>query len=150
VIVIEGSWGLGSCIVSGEVTPDRYVVNKITGEIVSRNVSPKIIEHVPDRAGGGVRELTVDPVRQSTACLTDAVIGRLWQIARRVEQHYGNPQDIEWAVTRESALPEQLVYLLQSRPETVWANREKAPAATPAAKPFDHVVQLMSARKKRS
>jgi pyruvate,water dikinase len=150
VIVIEGSWGLGSCIVSGEVTPDRFVVNKVTGEIVSRNVSAKIIEHVPDRAHGGVRELSVDAVRQSTACLTDDVIKRLWQIARRVEQHYGAPQDIEWAVPRESALSEKPLYVLQSRPETVWANREKAPAAKPAEKAFDHVIQLMSARKKQS
>jgi pyruvate,water dikinase len=149
VVVIEGSWGLGSCIVSGEVTPDRFVVNKVTGEIVSRNVSPKIIEHVPDRSVGGVRELTVDSVRQSAACMTDAVIGCLWQIARRVEQHYGHPQDIEWAVSREPALPAS-VYLLQSRPETVWANREKTPAAKPAEKAFDHIVNLMSARKSRS
>jgi pyruvate,water dikinase len=149
VVVIEGSWGLGSCIVSGEVTPDRFVVNKVTGEIVTRNVSAKLIEHVPDRPGGGVHELTVDPARRDIACLTDAVIGRLWQMARQVEQHYGNPQDIEWAVSRESTLPAQAVYLLQSRPETVWSNREKAPAAKPAEKPFDHVVQLMSARKKR-
>jgi pyruvate,water dikinase len=148
VIVIEGSWGLGSCIVSGEVTPDRFVVNKVTGEIVSRNVSAKIVEHVPDRSAGGVRELAVDPERRSTACLTDAVIGRLWQIGRRVEQHYGNPQDIEWAIPRESAL--HSVYLLQSRPETVWAGREKTPVAKPAEKAFDHVIEMMSARKNRS
>jgi pyruvate,water dikinase len=150
VVVIEGSWGLGSCIVSGEVTPDRFVVNKVTGEIVSRNVSAKMMEHVPDRSGGGVRELAVDPERRSTACLADAVIGRLWQIARRVEQHYGNPQDIEWAVPRESALPAPVVFLLQSRPETVWAGRDKTPAAKPAEKAFDHVIELMSARKNRS
>lgn len=150
VIVIEGSWGLGSCLVSGEVTPDRYVVNKVTGEIVSRNVSAKIIEHVPDRSAGGVRELGIDAARQTAACLSDAVIGRLWQVARRIEQHYGSPQDIEWAVAREPVLPEPVVYLLQSRPETVWANREKAPAAKPAGKAFDHVIQLMSARKKPS
>jgi pyruvate,water dikinase len=148
VIVIEGSWGLGSCIVSGEVTPDRFVVNKVTGEIVSRNVSEKRMEHVPDRSGGGVRERVVDAERRSTACLADPVIGRLWQIARRVEQHYGNPQDIEWAVPRDSAVP--AVYLLQSRPETVWTGREKPPAAKPAEKAFDHVIALMSARKKRS
>lgn len=150
VIVIEGSWGLGSCIVSGEVTPDRFVVNKVTGEIVSRNVSAKIIEHVPDRARSGVRELSIDALRQSTACLTDDVIQCLWQIARRVEQHYGAPQDIEWAVPHESAQSEMPLYVLQSRPETVWANREKAPAAKPAEKAFDHVIQLMSARKKQS
>jgi pyruvate,water dikinase len=150
VIVIEGSWGLGSCIVSGEVTPDRFVVNKVTGEIVNRNVSAKLLEHVPDRSVGGVREQAVDRERRNAACLTDAVIGRLWQIALRVEQHYGSPQDIEWAVLKESALPAQAVYLLQSRPETVWASREKTPAAKPAEKAFDHVIALMSARKNRS
>lgn len=150
VIVIEGSWGLGSCIVSGEVTPDRFVVNKVTGEIVGRNVSPKITEHVPDRSAGGVRELTVDPERRSRACLTDGVIGRLWQIARQVEHHYGSPQDIEWAVTREPAPPGEAVYVLQSRPETVWSSRGKTPSAMPAAKAFDHVTALLSARKNRS
>lgn len=149
VVVIEASWGLGSCIVSGEVTPDRFVVNKVTGEIVSRNVSAKILEHVPDRTAGGVREQTVDPERLGTACLTDDLIRRLWQIARRVERHYGRPQDIEWAVAREPVRPEEAVYLLQSRPETVWAGREKAPSARPAARAFDHVTELLSARKNR-
>lgn len=147
VIVIEGSWGLGSCIVSGEVTPDRFVVNKVTGEIVSRDVSAKSTEHVPDRSAGGVRELTVDPPRCSTACLTDEDIGRLWQIARQVEQHYGSPQDIEWAVSRESVGRAEAVCLLQSRPETVWASREKTPSAKPAAKAFDHITELLSSRK---
>jgi pyruvate,water dikinase len=150
VIVIEGSWGLGSCIVSGEVTPDRFVVNKVTGEIVNRSISAKTTEHVPDRSGGGVRELTVDPERRSTVCLTDDVIGRLWQIARRVEEHYGSPQDIEWAVPRESVHPAEAVYLLQSRPETVWTSRGKTPSAQPAARAFDHVTELLSSRKNRS
>jgi pyruvate,water dikinase len=143
VIVIEGSWGLGSCLVSGEVTPDRFVVNKVTGEIVNRNISAKLTEHVPDRSDGGVREIAVDEKRRDAPCLPDDVIGELWQIARRVERHYGTPQDIEWAVCKHS----EAVYLLQSRPETVWASRERRPAAKPAAKPFDHVIQLMSARK---
>lgn len=146
VIVIEGSWGLGSAIVSGEVTPDRCVVNKVTGEVVSRNVSEKCIEHVPERTGG-VREVGIDGERRNVACLDDETIACLWRIGRKVEQHYGSPQDIEWAVPRESGPAG--VCLLQSRPETAWAGRDKQPAAKPAAKPFDHVVALMSARKRQ-
>lgn len=148
VIVIEGSWGLGSSIVSGEVTPDRFVVNKVTGEILNRSISEKGIEHVPERDGGGVREVAVDGQRRNAACLDDQTVRGLWRIARKVEQHYGSPQDIEWALPREGG--PSAVCLLQSRPETAWAGRHKAPAATPAAKPFDHVVALMSARKKPS
>jgi pyruvate,water dikinase len=148
VIVIEGSWGLGSSIVSGEVTPDRFVVNKVTGEIISRNVSEKRVEHLPEPTGG-VREAPVTGARRNAPCLDTDTIASLWQIARTIERHYGSPQDIEWAVPRDAG-PAPEVCVLQSRPETVWAAREKVPAARPAARPFDHVVALMSARKHRS
>jgi len=145
VIVIEGSWGLGSSLVSGEVTPDRFVVNKVTGEITTRDVSAKELEHVPDPSGSGVLERLVEEERRSVPCLSDAVLGELWKIARNVEGHYGSPQDIEWALPRGET--EEIVYLLQSRPETVWAGRQKEPAAKPTDKAFEHVLNLMSNRK---
>jgi pyruvate,water dikinase len=147
VIVIEGSWGLGSSLVSGEVTPDRFVVNKVTGEVSVRDVSEKATEHVPEPTGGGVRELPVDEDRRRTACLDDDALDQLWRIARDVEKHYGSPQDIEWAIPRTTGAEGQTVCLLQSRPETVWAGREKAPAAKPTKKAHEHVLNLMSARK---
>jgi len=147
VIVIEGSWGLGSCIVNGEVTPDRFVVNKVTGEINVRDISDKENEHLPDRASGGVRELQVDDARRHAPCLSDDQIGELWKVARKIEKHYGRPQDIEWAVPRDAGSTP--VYLLQSRPETVWANRDQDPKARPTPKAFDHVINLMSSGKNR-
>jgi pyruvate,water dikinase len=150
VVVIEGSWGLGSCIVNGEVTPDRFVVNKVTGEINSRNISEKTALHLPDRSNGGVVVLPVEADRRSAPCLTDDIIGELWQIARKLEGHYGCPQDIEWAIPRGRGSAGATVCLLQSRPETVWAKRDKEPTARPAARSHDHVVSLLSAGKKRS
>lgn len=150
VIVIEGSWGLGSSIVSGEVTPDRFLVNKVTGEIVKRDVSDKSVEHVADPSGSGVREEAVDEDRRRAPCLSDESIAELWRLARTVERHYAAPQDIEWAVCRDSESGEDEVRLLQSRPETVWSAREIKPAAKPTAKAFDHVLDLLSARKKRT
>lgn len=142
VITIEGSWGLGSAIVSGEVTPDRFVVNKITGEIRTRVVADKAIEHVP-AASGGVLEQDVSEERRKQCSLTDAQIHALVALGKKVEQHYGSPQDIEWALDQEGS-----ILLLQSRPETVWATKERAPVAKPAARPFDHIFNLMGGLKK--
>jgi len=141
VIAIEGSWGLGSSIVSGEVTPDKYVVSKVTGEIAQRTVSQKLVQHVPDGDAGGVRVAAVEDERQRLACLSDAEIGELAQIAKGIERHYGAAQDIEWAIEAGC------VYLLQSRPETVWASREATPVAAPKARAFDHVFSLLGGRR---
>jgi pyruvate,water dikinase len=143
VVVLEASWGLGSAIVSGEVTPDKYVISKVTGEIVSRAVSSKLREHRPNPEGAGVMDLEVPVDRQSIACLSDEEIHGLVKIAKQVERHYGSPQDIEFAVARDLP-PGENLFLLQSRPETVWATKDKSPVAAPKQKAFDHVVSLLS------
>lgn len=135
VIAVEGSWGLGSCVVSGEVTPDKFVVNKVTGEVVQRTVSRKEIEHVADFTAGGVRVTPVPADRREVPCIDPAMLNALVALGRRIEAHYGTPQDIEWAVGRETSE----IFILQSRPETVWWSREQAVSTGPAAKPFDHV-----------
>jgi pyruvate,water dikinase len=142
VITIEGAWGLGSAVVGGEVTPDRWVIAKITGEISVREISDKAIQHLP-LPGGGTEEAAVpDPLRR-TACLSDDEIRALRDIARKVERHYGRPQDIEWAIERRTGE----ILLLQSRPETVWSAREAAPAARPAENPLSHVMSIFGGRR---
>ena len=143
VIVLEASWGLGSAIVSGEVTPDKYVISKITGEIGTRTVSRKTRQHRPNPGGAGVVDAEVPADQQNVACLCDDEIHALVDVARRVERHYGCPQDIEWAIA-DNLPPDENVFLLQSRPETVWAGREATPVAASKGKAFDHVVSLLS------
>jgi pyruvate,water dikinase len=145
VIVLEASWGLGSAIVSGEVTPDKYVVSKVTGEITSCTVSTKVRQHRPDPSGIGVIKQEVPADQQNTACLGGDEIHTLVDTARRVERHYRCPQDIEWAIARDIP-PGENVFLLQSRPETVWAGKETAPVAAPKGRAFDHVVSLLGGR----
>jgi pyruvate,water dikinase len=70
-------------------------------------------------------------------CLTDDQARALARLACRVEDHYGVPQDIEWAL-----LDDDRIVLLQSRPETVWAARARSPAATPKPRASDHVLDL--------
>ncbi|HUN26794.1 MAG TPA: PEP/pyruvate-binding domain-containing protein [Steroidobacteraceae bacterium] len=142
VITIEGAWGLGSAVVGGEVTPDRWVLGKITGEIAVREISDKHIEHRPAPAGG-VESAGVDDERRRTASLSDEELQQLREIGRRVERHYGRPQDIEWAVERASGA----ILLLQSRPETVWSTKEAAPVARAAENPLAHVMSIFGGRR---
>lgn len=144
VIVVEASWGLGSALVSGDVTPDSYVVSKVTGEVVRRTVAAKLRSHQrhPD---GGVRVRDVPPELREAPCLTDGELQDLAGLGRQVSQHYGTAQDIEWAITGPPGQPAAGLHLLQSRPETVWSGRRAAPVATPAPRAFDHVLTRLSA-----
>jgi pyruvate,water dikinase len=142
VITIEAAWGLGSAVVGGEVTPDRWVVSKITGEISARDISAKAIQHVP-AAAGGVEAVAVVEEQQRAASMSDAELQLLRTIARRVERHYGCAQDIEWAVDRQSGE----ILLLQSRPETVWSAKDAAPVARALDNPLVHVMSIFGGRR---
>ena len=100
VIAIEGAWGLGSAVVSGEVTPDRWVLGKITGEISVRDISDKRARQVPVE-GGGIVEVENEADKRKAPCLTDEQLMALREVGRRIERHYGKPQDIEWALDQD-------------------------------------------------
>ncbi|MBO9499720.1 MAG: PEP/pyruvate-binding domain-containing protein [Novosphingobium sp.] len=136
VITIEGAWGLGSAVVSGEVTPDRWVMGKITGEISVRDISHKHAKQVPAPAGGIV-EIELDAPEANAPCLSDEELQALREIGRRIERHYGRPQDIEWAIDKGGRL-----LLLQSRPETVWSAKEAAPVAETLTNSLNHVMNI--------
>lgn len=124
-IAIDASYGLGAPVVGGEVTPDSYLVSKVTREVVRSVVGAKEIECVAAENGAGTELISVDSDRRARLCLEPAEIASLVELARQVEAHYGRHQDLEWAIDRR--LGE--VFLLQSRPETVWSQkRRKKPA----------------------
>jgi pyruvate, water dikinase len=116
-VAVNASWGLGTAVVGGEVTPDEYRVSKVTGEVLHRSISPKRIEYV-----GGARS-DVPAERQEVACLDDEQLGMLLEMARKVERHFRSHQDIEWALARDGSL-----FALQSRPVTVARKKAAAPA----------------------
>jgi pyruvate,water dikinase len=117
-IVVEAVYGLGEAIVSGEVTPDLYVVNKSDLQILERKVAPQDRQLVRSHDGEGMDlggsswEPVPDPLRDRRKLSDDEVV-KLAEIARRLEEHYdGAPQDIEWA--RENGS----FYMVQTRPVT--------------------------------
>ena len=108
-IVMDASFGLGEAIVSGQVEPDHYVVDPHEWTITECALGEKALAIIP-RAGGGTDQITSENSKRQA--LPDAQIIELAQIAQRVVQHFGSPQDIEWAWANRQ------LYLLQSRPIT--------------------------------
>ena len=124
-VLIEGSWGLGEPVVSGQVNPDKFVVDKVTKEIV-RTISQKWIECIFDPEKGMVCHLDIPHERQELQCIEDEEIHELVRYAKRIEEYYGSPQDIEWAIDQQKPFPFN-IFMVQSRPETVWSQKKKEP-----------------------
>ncbi len=116
-IVIEAVYGLGEAIVAGAVTPDSYVVEKATLRILEKQVSPQERRLVLDPTVSGHRHRNrweeVPPQERERQKLSDEEIRTLASIARTIEEHYGSPQDIEWAEE------DGHFYIVQTRPVTV-------------------------------
>jgi pyruvate,water dikinase len=129
IIVIESVWGLGEAIVSGAVSPDHFEVDKNTLKIVVKNIVKKEVEYVRDPKTGKTVHAKVPLERQEAPSLADEEVVELAKIAKRIEQHYGTPQDIEFAVDRDLPFPQNL-FIVQSRPETVWSMKEVEVAAS--------------------
>lgn len=135
-IVIEGNYGLGEAVVSGAVTPDDFVVDKKTFKIVERRIAKKTLQYVRDPNTGKTVHLDVPLERQEKPCVSDEEILKLADLANRIEQHYGKPQDIEWAIDGDLSFPAN-VFIVQSRPETVWTAKTQTPVKEVGAKPAE-------------
>lgn len=129
-IVVDASWGVGEMVVSGQVTPDNLMLDKVMLTVVREHIGDKHAELVPDATSGALVEREVEPERQVVRCLNDAELHAVASMAKRAEKHYGCPQDIEWAFDADLPDGDNLL-LLQSRPETV----HSAAGATPAPAP---------------
>ena len=109
VASVEASFGLGEALVSGLVNPDVYKVRD--GEVVAKAVATKRLAIYASSAGG-TQEQAIEPERQEQPALTDAQVVRLVQAGRRIEAHFGRPQDIEWCLIDDG------FQIVQSRPIT--------------------------------
>ncbi|MFH1105957.1 MAG: phosphoenolpyruvate synthase [Candidatus Aenigmatarchaeota archaeon] len=116
-IVIEAAWGLGESIVSGTVIPDTYVCDKRTGAVEIK-ISKKDTMRVRDVLTGDTKTQPVLPELVNARVLGEDEIGKLVELAKRVEDHYKFPQDIEFCLERNK------VYLVQTRPVTTLKNRK--------------------------
>ena len=141
-IAIDAGWGLGEGVVSGEVTPDSFLYSKVTRELVKSEVGDKAQECVADPEAGGTRMAEVDDERRTRLCLEEEQVAALAELADRALKHYGAHQDLEWAIDRDGEL-----FLLQSRPETVWSRKERGRIADPEASMIDRIGSLYTGKR---
>ncbi|MFI8219636.1 rifamycin-inactivating phosphotransferase [Streptomyces sp. NPDC085932] len=109
VATVDAGFGLGEALVSGLVNPDTFTVRD--GEVVARTIAAKqcAVHALP---GGGTHQVRIDAPRQEQPALTDAQAVRLVRLGRRIEAHFGHPQDIEWCLVDDD------FRIVQSRPIT--------------------------------
>lgn len=109
VATVDAGFGLGEALVSGLVNPDVFTVRH--GEVVARTIAAKqrAVHALPT---GGTQEVAIDAQRQEQPALTDAQVVRLVRLGRRIEAHFGRPQDIEWCLVDDG------FRIVQSRPIT--------------------------------
>jgi len=155
-IVIESAWGLGEYIVGGIVTPDQFVVDKNTFQIISKriakkekalfydpdsksNVEVKIpanekeMEELKSKYPAIAKLIEEHGITPNAPSLTDDEVKHLAQLAIKVEDHFGRHMDIEWAIDADLGSPEG-VFLVQARPETVWSKRKEKETMVEAEK----------------
>ena len=116
-IVVETVWGLGEYIVQGRVTPDSHLIDKTTWQVVSHNTVPQDVELV--RAEHETKEINVPQNKQNKQKISNDLAVKIAKIGQKLHNHYGKPQDIEFAVVKNE------VFIVQTRPiTTIIANQK--------------------------
>ncbi len=111
-VVVEGNWGLGESVVSGEITPDQFIVDKASGSCET-TISPKNKMVCYGQVGTRVAE--VPKHLQCEACLAPDELSEIVRIATDVENYFNLPQDMEWVIDQDLPFPEN-IYWVQARP----------------------------------
>ena len=141
-IVMEACWGLGEGVVKGDVTPSLFAVDKVSFEVIRRQINLQIEEHRFDPCQGFVALTPVDELRQNMACLSDQDILKLAELAKKIETERHAPQDIEWAINVAGE-----ILVLQVRPETVWSRRTPSALLSPSKSPVSYLLSRFSGEK---
>jgi pyruvate,water dikinase len=132
-IVVEGNWGLGESVVKGEVSPDHFLVDKRSSEILKKTAAPKILCYQLE--GNKVVCSPPSSEKQNQLCLSDEELVEIVRLGKISEAHYQSAQDIEWAIDLDLPFPEN-VFLVQTRPVTGTGKPKRSDA--------DVIIDMMS------
>lgn len=132
-MILEANWGLGESVVSGELIPDTYIVEKENLKICEKKLGTKqkyvIFKEV------GIKEEETPYSKRCTYCLMDEEVVEIGRLAKVLEEHFGAPQDAEWAIEEDSHFPKNIIFL-QTRQAVI----------TQKKSPIDQIVDLMLRR----
>jgi pyruvate,water dikinase len=148
-LVVEGNWGLGESVVSGQVTPDHWTVDRTSGRVLTARVGVKRAWTAYDAAAGRAVLSPLPAELSGQPCLSEGEVRYICEQAVAIEAAAGGvPQDVEWAVARDLPFPDS-VFFLQHRPETTWAGStadvptagQEEQAAKPAFDPVQYALR---------
>ena len=147
IIAIDANFGFGESVVSGECTPDNFIINKITDEIIKKSISHKTILYTRDPESHCVVKQNIPAERTDIQCVVDKDAIALARIGKRIEKHYGKPMDIEWTIDKDTPGKAKIM-ILQSRPETVWTSKKVEPVMKARSSALEHICAGLVAGKK--
>lgn len=121
-ISVDVSYGLGEAVVSGMVTPDNYLVDKVTLEVISCQQGSKEVMCVYRENGSDIDTVEVPEADRCQDCMSMKELNEVCRIAKGIDKYYGKPYDIEFAVDQDLPFPDSVI-ILQVRPESVWSKK---------------------------
>jgi pyruvate, water dikinase len=138
-ISIDASYGLGEAVVSGLVTPDTYLIDKITLDPIKITKGSKEIQCVYREGGSDIVQTPVPEEKRGQACLSHDEIKELSRVGKLIENYYGKAYDIEFGIDADLSFPENII-ILQVRPESVWSKKDTAPKTEQKKDAMERIV----------
>jgi pyruvate,water dikinase len=143
-ISIDASYGLGEAVVSGLVTPDTFLVDKITLDPVKTTVGSKEVMCVYRQNGSDIVEVDVPDDMRRRLCISPEEVRELCRLGKLIEDYYGKAYDIEFGIDADLPFPDNII-ILQVRPESVWSKKETAAKTERKKDPMDRILgQLLT------
>jgi pyruvate,water dikinase len=143
-ISIDASYGLGEAVVSGMVTPDTYLIDKVTMEPVKTTVGSKENQCIYREGGSDCIQAPVPEEKRGVSCLSRQEILELARVGKLIENYYGKAYDIEFGIDADMAFPGNVI-ILQVRPESVWSKREVTSRTEKKSDPMERLLgQLLT------
>jgi pyruvate,water dikinase len=143
-ISIDVSYGLGEAVVSGLVTPDTYLIDKVTLDLIKTTIGSKETMCVYREKGSDIVQKDVPNDKREALCLSTEEVKELAKVGKLIENYYGKAYDIEFGIDTELPFPENII-ILQVRPESVWSKKEAAPKTEKKKDAMDRMLgQLLA------
>ena len=141
-ISIDVSYGLGEAVVSGMVTPDNYLIDKVMLNVINSTKGSKEVECVYREDGSDIQTVSVSDERREIYCVTNEELMELCKVAKAIDLYYGKPYDIEFGIDSELPFPDNVI-ILQVRPESVWSKKEAAAKTEKKKDAMDRIVSQL-------
>lgn len=146
-ISIDASYGLGEAVVSGLVTPDTYLVDKVTFDLTATIIGSKETQCVYREQSSDIEQRDVPEEMRKVQCLSMAEIRELARVGKVIENYYGKAYDIEFGIDADLRFPENII-ILQVRPESVWSKKAAQQKTVVSKNPMELMLSQLMAGKR--